>query len=299
MINFIGRSKIWISISAIIAATGIVALFLWGLNLSIDFTGGSLVEIIFDSNRPEMSKVSTLIQEAGIANAQLQPAGDAGYIIRSGTITEDQHQNILTKLKEGLPENQFREDRFESIGPIIGNELKMKSIWSIIIVLLAIIAYIAYAFRKVSKPVASWMYGVAAIIALIHDLIIVVGLYAIISHYTGWGVDSLFITALLTILGFSVHDTIVTFDRTRETLRRADIDEFDAVVNTSINATLSRSINTSLTTLLVLLAIFFFGGETIKHFIATLIIGIIIGTYSSIFIASPILVFWNRRRKNS
>lgn len=299
MINFIGRSKIWISISAVIAATGIVALFIWGLNLSIDFTGGSLIEIIFDGNRPEMSKVSTLVQEAGIPNAQLQPTGEAGYIIRSETITETQHQQILSKLNDGLPDNKFREDRFESIGPIIGNELKSKAIWSIIIVLLAIIAYIAYAFRKVSKPVPSWMYGVAAIIALIHDLVIVVGLYAIISHFTGWGVDSLFITALLTILGFSVHDTIVTFDRTRETLRRADIDDFDEVVNTSINATLSRSINTSLTTLLVLLAIFFFGGETIKHFITTLIMGIIIGTYSSIFIASPILVYWNRRRRKS
>jgi len=299
MINFVGRSKIWVSISAVIAAVGIVALFMWGLNLSIDFTGGSLMEITFENGRPEMNKVSSLVQDSGISNSQLQPTGDSGYIIRSETITEAQHQQILSKLKEGLPDNQFREDRFESIGPVIGNELKTKSIWSIMIVLLAIIVYIAYAFRKVSKPVPSWMFGVAAIIALIHDLVIVIGLYAIISHFTGWGVDSLFITALLTILGFSVHDTIVTFDRTRETLRRADIDDFDEVVNTSINATLSRSINASLTTLLVLLAIFFFGGDTIKHFITTLIMGIIIGTYSSIFIASPILVFWNKSRKNS
>ena len=293
MFNIIGRSKIWLTVSALMIVAGLASWFSWGLNLNIDFTGGSLLEVSFSNGRPSVADMSQVIA-ADLPEASVQPAGDSGYILRSKTLTEEEHQKVLTLLKDKFVDQGLREDRFESIGPIIGQELKTKSIWSIIIVLLAIIAYIAFAFRKVSRPVASWKYGVAAIIALIHDLLTAVGIYAFVSHFTGWTVDSLFITALLTILGFSVHDTIVTFDRIREILRNKNDLAFDQVVNQGINATIVRSINTSFTTFLVLLAIFLFGGETIRHFVFTLMIGIVVGTYSSIFIASPILVIWNR-----
>src|SRR3989339_831496 len=192
----------------------------------------------------------------------------------------------------------FTELRFDSIGPTIGNELKRKSFYAIIVVLLAIILYIAYAFRKVSKPVESWIYGLSAIIALAHDIFIVTGLYAIFGHFFDFQADALFVTALLTILGFSVHDTIVTFDRIRENLHRHQDETFMAVVNRSVNETIVRSLNTSLTTLFVLLSVYLFGGDSIKNFVLTLMLGLIIGTYSSIFIASPLLVIWNKLKKN-
>ncbi|MFH0873327.1 MAG: protein translocase subunit SecF, partial [Candidatus Komeilibacteria bacterium] len=206
------------------------------------------------------------------------------------------HQETLKTLRAEL-KTDFTELRFESIGPVIGQELRTKSIWSIIAVLIAIILYIAFAFRKVSRPVASWKYGVAAVIALAHDLITAVGIYALAAHFMRWEVDGLFITALLTILGFSVHDTIVTFDRTRELLHRTHDDNYEHVVNSAVNQTIIRSLNTSITALLVLTALFLFGGSSTKHFIFTLLVGIFIGTYSSIFIASPIVVLWNREGK--
>jgi len=297
MYNIIGKTKIWFGLSLVIIVVGMVSIFFWGFNFSIDFTGGSLTELTYENSRPIIADVEKIISDTTQSSVQIQPVGEKSYIIRTNTLSEDIHQQVLNQLKEKFPDNKFAEDRFESIGPIIGQELKRKAILSIFIVLAAIIIYIAYAFRKVSKPVQSWKYGTAAIIALIHDLIVVVGLYSLISHFVGWSVDSLFITALLTILGFSVHDTIVVFDRIRETLKKEESDKFEVIVNDSINQTIMRSINTSFITLLVLTAIFLFGGPTIKHFILTLIIGITVGTYSSIFIASPILVLWNRTSK--
>jgi len=193
------------------------------------------------------------------------------------------------------------EDRFESIGPVIGQELREKSIEALIAVLIGIILYIAWAFRKVSDPVSSWKYGVTAIIALAHDVIIPVGVFVVLGMVTGVEVDILFVTALLTILGFSVNDTIVVFDRTRENLAKSHHQgEFESIVNKSVNQTITRSIYTSLSTFMVLFAVFLFGGESIKYFVLALMIGIIVGTYSSIFLASPILVEWEHasRRKS-
>ncbi len=203
-------------------------------------------------------------------------------------------QKILTDLG-GF--EQIEEKRFESVGPVIGQELRSRSLWAIVVVLLMIILYIAYAFRKVSRPVASWRYGLAAIIALIHDVTIPAGFFAVLGHYLGVEVGLLFVTALLTILGFSVHDTIVVFDRIRENLRKGVAGDFENTVEVSINQTISRSINTSLTVILTLLAVYLFGGETTKYFALTLIIGVFFGTYSSIFIASPLLVSWERYRQ--
>jgi len=299
MFNIIGKSKIWFALSLTMIVLSFAALIVWKLDLGIDFKGGSLMELNFTANRPEQNEVNQLLQTAGVqGNIQIQPAKDTSYIIRTEPLDEEIHEKISTELKNKYSD-QYREDRFETIGPIIGRELKTKSIWSVIIVLLAIISYIAFAFRKVSAPVESWKYGTAAVMALIHDLIIATGAYTIMSHFMGWQVDSLFITALLTVLGFSVHDTIVTFDRIRELLRKEQHKTFIEIVNDSVNQTITRSLNTTITTLLVLVAIFVFGGPTIKGFVFTLMIGITIGTYSSIFIASPLLVSWFNRHNNS
>jgi preprotein translocase subunit SecF len=188
----------------------------------------------------------------------------------------------------------WSEKRFESIGPTIGLELRNKSLWAILIALCAIVLYITYSFRKVSRPVASWKYGVCAFIALVHDVSIPTGFMALMGHFYGWEADLLFVTALLTILGFSIHDTIVVYDRIRENLQRGAGKNFDDVANASVNQTMARSINTSLTTVIVLTALTLMGGETTKHFTIVLILGFFFGTYSSIFIASPLLVIWNK-----
>lgn len=196
----------------------------------------------------------------------------------------------------GDKKDTIREERFESIGPSIGQELKEKSIYALIGALICIVLYIAWAFRKVSKPVTSWKYGVIAIITLAHDILIVVGIFVVLGRFLHVEIGVSFIAALLTVLGYSVNDTIVVFDRIRENLPRSD-DNFNSTVNNSVNQTIIRSINTSLTTLIVLLAIFFFGGETVKFFVLALILGVLAGTYSSIFIASPLLVVWHKLAK--
>lgn len=189
------------------------------------------------------------------------------------------------------------EHKYTAIGPIVGQELKKKTTTAIILVVVCIILYIAIVFRKVSKPVASWKYGLTAIVALVHDILIITGVFAVLGHFAGFEVDVLFVTALLTILGYSVNDTIVVFDRVRENLFRYQGSDFEDTVNRSVNETITRSINTSITTLLVLFSIYIFGGASIKQFILALICGAIIGTYSSIFIASPLLVVWEKMRR--
>ena len=213
-------------------------------------------------------------------------------------LTEEEHASNPSQEQEGNV-IEIIEKRFESIGPVIGSELAEKSIKAIIIVLIGIVLYVGWVFRKVSRPVSSWKYGLIALAALFHDIIITLGVFSILGHFYGVEVGMPFVVALLTILGYSVNDTIVVFDRTRENLLRSAWDDFEEVVNRSVNETLVRSLNTSLTTLVVLLAIYFFGGATIQYFVLALIVGIIAGTYSSIFIASPLLVSLARRKKDN
>lgn len=346
MYNIIQKRSWWYAISGTMVVLSIISLSLWGLNLGIDFTGGSLVELTFTGDRPANETLQTALAPLNLPFLNFQPEGDQGLLIRTTPLTEEQHQDLLLKIEqisnpaaakqegvrvkpealglegtglEGvsitasgqgldkIPENlkiyqsdsytSFAEQRFDSIGPVIGQELKNKAIYAIIIVLIAIIAYIAYAFRHVAYPVESWKYGLAAIIALAHDILIVTGVFSALGHFAGVKVDSYFVTALLTLLGFSVHDTIVTFDRTRENLPRHQDKTFEQVVNYSVNETLIRSINTTLTTMLALSAIFLFGGATTKFFSLALLIGAFVGTYSSIFIASPLLLLWYRIKK--
>jgi preprotein translocase subunit SecF len=303
--NIVGRRKIFYAISGLMMFVSVVAMSVFGLRFGIDFTGGSLLEVEFDGGRPELAEIESRLAPAkaglDVGEVRLQPSGERGLLLRLRHLDEPEHLAILEAL--GGPERTalepgVTEKRFDTIGPTIGRELKTRSILAVALAILLIVAYIAWAFRRVSRPMASWKYGVATIVALIHDVIIPAGFFAVGGQFWGFEVDTLFVTAVLTILGFSVHDTIVVFDRIRESLRRLGGDaDFSQLVNRSVNETLGRSINTSLTVILALSAVYLFGGVTTRVFSLTLIIGIIAGTYSSIFIASPLLVTWNQLRQ--
>jgi len=301
MISIIRKRKIWFTFSSLMIIMSIIALVAFGLKLGIDFTGGSLLEIEFAIPRPNNQQINDILTTNGINNAIVQPIGEKEVEIRFKDIDEATHQKVLAELKNNLKPTEFKEGdtvltekRFDSIGPSIGNELKKKTVWAIIIVSIAIIAYIAWAFRKVSKPIASWKYGVIAVVALIHDIIITVGLFAILGKFYGIEANAPFIAALLTIFGYSNNDTIVVFDRIRENLIRHRGDDFEDIVDRSINEVIVRSINTSVTVLLALFVLLLFGGATIRDFVLALIFGVIIGTYSSVFLASPLLVVWEK-----
>lgn len=294
-VNIISHKYIFLSISGLLVLASLVVIGVWGLKLGIDFTGGSLLEVEFAAARPSTDDIKKTLEPLELGTIVVQPTGDKGAILRLRHIDEAAHQEVLTALGAGEPGLAVLEKRFDSIGPTIGKELKSRSFLALGLAITAIILYIAWAFRLVSKPVSSWKYGLAAIVALVHDITIPTGIFAALGHFRGVEVDTLFITALLTILGFSVHDTIVVFDRIRENLRKLKVSEpYETTVNRSVNETMTRSINTSLTVLLVLSTIFFLGGETIRYFALALMAGIIFGTYSSIFIASPLLVVWNQ-----
>ena len=304
MYKIIKKRKIWLTLSSVVVGFAIVAIIVWGLNFGIDFTGGSLLEVKFLQARPTVSEVQEKLTDLELGSLIVQPVGEDNMILRFQDTSEEKHQEILNRLNELVPNSnpsqegnsEVEELRFDSVGPSIGQELKRKSIAAIIIVLIAIVLYIAWAFRKVSKPIASWKYGLTAVITLFHDVMIVVGVFAVLGKFAGMEINTAFVAAILTVLGYSVNDTIVVFDRIRENLPRSD-EDFEGTVNISVNQTLRRSINTSITTLLVLLAVFFFGGSSIRDFVLALSIGVFIGTYSSIFLASPLLVVWEKMKK--
>jgi preprotein translocase subunit SecF len=284
--------KITYILSSALVAASFFALIFWGFKPGIDFTGGSLLEAEYPDGRPEISEIQESVNGLGLGEVFLIPSGDKEIIVRLKDITEAEHQKLLVVL--ALGSKKFEEKQFSSIGPVIGKELQKKSWIAISIVVLMIIFYIAWAFRKVSRPVSSWKYGVAAIIALIHDVSIPSGLFAVLGHFKGVEIDILFITALLTTLGFSVHDTIVVFDRIRENLKKQIGINFEDTVEHSIRQTLTRSINTSFTVFLVLIALLIFGPASTKYFSLALMVGVAFGTYSSIFLASPLLVTWHK-----
>ena len=284
--------KIYFSISLILFLGSLISLLVFGLKLGIDFTGGSLMEIEFLQERLSNQEVQEKLNDLELGQINFQPTGEKGLILRLKDINEETHQNILMRIGQG----QINEKRFESIGPLIGEELKKKAFWAIILSLIFIVIYIAWAFRKVSQPVASWQYGLVAIVALFHDLFITIGFFSLFSHFRMIEIGLPFVAAFLTILGYSVNNSIVIFDRARENLLRTNWTDFKEVMNKSINQSLTRCLNTAITTLFVLLAIFFLGGQSIKYFSLALIIGIIIGTYSSIFVTSSLIVAWQGRR---
>lgn len=298
MYDIIGKKKFWLWFSGSLTVISLILLFVWGLKPGIDFTGGSLLEVSYSQAHPSTEQARNALSNITLDGLVVQQSGDTDLILRFKNTDEATHQQVLTALRdikiENVSDNLMTERSFDAIGPVIGKELKNKAIQAIIIVLICIVLYIAWAFRKVSKPVASWKYGMAAILALVHDLSIIVGIFVVLGKFWNVEVDTLFVTALLTILGFSVHDTIVTFDRTRENLHKHPNLQYDEVLNVSINETMVRSLNTSIATLLALLAVYLFGGNSIKTFTLALLMGITIGTYSSIFVASPIVSVWNK-----
>ena len=282
--------------SAVLTLAAIVVLFVYGLNLGVDFRGGSVVEFSFSGDKPLLEDVRNKLAESGFSEITVNYFGDNGVILRTKELSEDGHQDILSVMKNSF--SQIEEKRFESVGPVIGKELKNKSVVAISIVLFAVIIYIAIVFRKLSKTLSPWVMGFAAIVALLHDVIIPLGVFAILGRFCGVEISAVFVAAALTILGYSVADTVVVFDRIRENIvrvRGSGGESFPATVHKSIMQTLTRSLNTTFTTLLSQFAIYFFGGESIRYFARALIIGIFLGAYSSIFVASPLLVRWSRK----
>jgi preprotein translocase subunit SecF len=290
--DIVGKRKIFLIVSGIATVISILSIILFGFKLSIEFTGGSKLEIASTRGvKIETSKVKSAFDSQKIKIVTITKANDSDILIRTNTISDAQKNMVLAKMNEmGL---SIKEKSFDTLGPIIGGETRNNALKAVGLAILAITLYIAFAFRQVSKPISSWKFGVSAIIALVHDVIIVVGTFSLLGEFFGVEVDTLFITAVLTIMGFSVHDTIVVFDRIRENLlKNVRNESFDAVVNKSFNETLARSLNTSLTVVVVLLALLLFGGASIRWFIVAFLVGIITGTYSSIFIASAVLVEW-------
>lgn len=288
---------LFISISAFFVAAAIASLIIFGLPFGIDFKGGSSLELQYNGARPVTSEVANAVKKAGFSNALIQPVGTNGYMIETATLTDAQRAALLTAAST-VPGQTVTQTSFTSIGPSVGTDLKHKAIASIILVLIAIILFVAYAFRKVSKPVSSWKYGIAVIIALIHDIIIPTGVFALLGHFLGAQVDTLFIVALLTTLGLSVADTIVVFDRIREHLKGVSANKpFPELVGESLSETFVRSINTSFVVLVMVLALAVFGPVTTKLFAVTLAVGMFFGTYSSIFLASPLLVVMAQNQK--
>lgn len=292
MLNIIGKKNWYFAISILTIVPGIIALFLWGLNLSIDFTGGSRVTFLFPQqvNEQKVNEVKNIFAKENIDIVTTQTS-DNRVIIRTKPLDETTDAKLVASLQKEVPE--VKRESFETIGPVIGREITLNALKAMGVASLLIVLYIAWAFRHVPKPVSSWRFGICTIIALLHDALLVIGLFSILGHFFHVEVDNLFVTALLTVAGFSVHDTIVVFDRIRENLRRTAGLPFAQVVNDSILQTLVRSLNTSLTTILVLFTLLLFGGESIRWFIVALLVGIISGTYSSIFNAAPLLVLWD------
>jgi preprotein translocase subunit SecF len=304
--QFMKYTKLWFTISAILIIPGLVALITWGLRFGIDFKGGTLIELRFNQNTEVRSQneeltenVRTALKDVELENLLVQSAGQGSVFLRTGSVNQEKHAEIQEKLKAGVGE--FEEVRFESVGPTVSQDLTRKAVIAVIIASFVIIFYIAFAFRGVPKPASSWRFGISAVFALIHDLIFVIGAFAILGHFFHYEVDSLFITALLTVMGFSVHDTIVVFDRLRENLKKSPAASFSEIADISITQTLGRSLATSLTVIFVLLSLFLLGGESTKPFVLALLLGVTIGTYSSIFNATPLLVMWHNRttRRNN
>jgi preprotein translocase subunit SecF len=317
----IKHKNIFLGLSAFFVIISLAGIFFFGIKTGIDFTGGSLIEVAYPAGssvtptistatttpvvavaspiKPDASSLKETLKSAGFKDEMIQPTGTDGFIIRMKNLSDKEHKEILTALSFNGTK-QVVEKRFTTIGPVMGNELRAKAIWATMGVIFAIMLFIAFAFRKVSLPVSSSKYGYAAVVALVHDVVIPAGAVAILGHFYGFEVDILFVTAILIILGFSVHDTIVVFDRIRENLKNKLSTDFEFVVGKSLEQTFVRSLNTSMTVILVLVMMVLLGPASTYNFSLILLIGVTMGTYSSIFLASPLLVVaeeWQRKGK--
>ncbi len=295
-IEFIKHRKIFYGLSLFFAFVSIASILVFGLNLGIEFTGGSSLELLYQGDAPSFEEIRTALQELDLGDFTLQKTGEDKIIIKMRDIPEETHKNVLAKLNELGGVKQGSES-FQTIGSVIGEELKQKTKFVVFLSLLTILIFIAVSFKKISRPVKSYVYGLTGVIALVHDVLIPLGVLAILGRYCGVEITIPIITAFLTVFGYSINDSVVVFDRLRENIIKLRVDDFDKIINDALNQTLIRSLFTGFCTLITLFAIFFFGGETLKYFSLTLIIGIVLGTYSSIFIATPLLVTFHRFRQ--
>lgn len=284
--------KIFFIISLVLMAVSLGLFLIYGLNLGTDFTGGSILEVEFLDPRPQMNDIKGKLESFDIGQVSISTAGERGLILKMSEITEETHQQILIELKNF---GELEEKRFDSIGSVLGSELKRKSIIAIIIALILISLYLAVVFYKIGGMVSPFILALGAIVALLHDLLLPIGVFSWLGKFKGVAIDAPMIAAALAILGYSINDTVVVYDRIRENILRNKGDNFKEAVHKSIRQTLVRSFNTTLTTLFAIIAIYIFGGPTLKNFSLALIIGISSGAYSSIFVASPILMLLHRK----
>lgn len=283
--------SVFFTLTGVILAASIAAIAYFGLPLAIDFTGGSLMQVSYPAGRPTLEGIQQEIAALELGSVSVRESGDSAIVIRTRTLTPEEHGAVLAAASTMASSTELA---FTSVGPSLGSQFAMKALWALLAVTLCIALYVAFAFRKVSRPIPSWVYGVIVIAMLVHDLIVPAGFYAVLAHYTAVDVDALFVTALLALLGYSVNDTIVVFDRVREHLAKNQKDnvkeEFEVTVGKSIDETLSRSINTSLTTALALGVLVIFGAAATRDFALVMLVGVIAGTYSSVLLAAPLLV---------
>ncbi|MEK7121052.1 MAG: protein translocase subunit SecF [Patescibacteria group bacterium] len=292
--------KIFVSIGAVSVILSVIFLAIFGLKFGPDFTGGAVTEVSYEKVAPGLALLKDDINALNIGNYTIQPLGEKNVLVRTKFLEEgvkDELHSIFLK------EAGAKIERFNATGPVISKELTKKSLIAIFVISLSTIIFIAFVFRGVSEPVSSWKYGLVAIITLVHDIVIPTGIFAILGKIGSVEIDILFVTALLSILGISINDTIVIFDRIRENLKENKEhhirEEFDLVVGRSLSETFARSFNTSFTALIVLLTLYFLGGESIKYFMLAMTIGMVAGVYSSLFIAAPLLVLMNRKTLQS
>lgn len=279
---------IGIALAMVFASVGLVAHF--GIKKGVDFTGGTVIEITYTN--PSATIDPSVLLEQGVKAFSVK---EGVYKFISQKSYEETSAILVTTLNKAA--NPYTETQVNTVGPTMGKEMTKKAAIAIVIVVIAILGFIAFAFREVSYPVASWKYGVVAMVTIVHDIIVPTGVYAYLSHTRGAEIDTLFVVALLTVMAVTISDKIVVFDRIRENLKvQGSRKPFDAIVGDSLSQTFTRSVNTSATTVLSLVALYFFGPETTKFFSLTLMVGIVVGTYSSIFVASPILTFWNKKK---
>jgi preprotein translocase subunit SecF len=280
--------NVFFALTGALTVAAFAMLFVFGLNFGTDFTGGTLVEVRYTGERPAQETLQSALTEAGLESVSIRGAENNAYIVRAAPLSEEARVALPGAVTGGQIE------RLTDVGPSIGSELRTKALIAVGLVMLCIVLYIAFVFRKVSKPVSSWWYGLITIVTLLHDVAMPLGAFAVFGYLWGAQVDTLFVTAILTVLGYSVHDTIVVFDRTRENLRLNEEshrkEDFELVAGRSIEQTFVRSVNTSMTTLISLGALFFLGPVATQDFALTLIIGVLAGTYSSIAVATPLLV---------
>ncbi len=294
---FTRLAKVLLPISALLMISSLVLLFNPGPQLSIEFTGGTQMEVELAATKTQADLASAFASFKKGTDAAVDPAitktKTETYFARMRNLSNEDHTALLAHLKNTL--GDVRELQYTTIGPSVGANLKQRAFWALAAAVAAIITYIAFAFRKIPKQFSPWSFGTVAILALVHDIVITLGIFTVLSHYTTFQVDTLFISALLSIMGYSVSDTIVIFDRIRDNMNEDKRGDFEHIANRSLKQTLTRTLNTGLGALIMLFALFFFGSESIRWFMLALIIGTVIGTYSSFFVAAPLLVFWRKR----